>query len=45
MSRYTTPTPSGGVRLYYTLSTWNPYQVVVMRTDLKPDSGATPPRS
>ncbi|MBN2024668.1 MAG: DUF4185 domain-containing protein [Pirellulales bacterium] len=39
MARYTTG-DAAGCRLYYTMSTWNPYQVVVMRTDLKlvPDS-------
>ncbi len=34
MARYTTPTPEG-CRIFYTLSTWNPYQVVVMQSDLK----------
>jgi hypothetical protein len=34
MARYTTAI-EGGVRIYYTMSTWNPYQVVVMRTDLQ----------
>jgi hypothetical protein len=33
MARYTSAT-DGGCRFYYTMSTWNPYQVVVMRTDL-----------
>lgn len=33
MGRYTTGA-DGGCRIYYTLSTWNPYQVVVMRSDL-----------
>ncbi len=31
MARYT----SGACRIYYTMSTWNPYQVVVMQSDLK----------
>jgi len=34
MGRYTTG-DSRGCRIYYTMSTWNPYQVVVMRTDLR----------
>ena len=34
MSRFTTET-DGKVRIYYTMSTWNPYQVVVMQSDLK----------
>jgi hypothetical protein len=34
MARYTTG-DSGACRIYYTMSTWNPYQVVVMRSDLK----------
>lgn len=34
MARYITAIPNG-CRIFYTLSTWNPYQVVVMQTDLK----------
>lgn len=34
MARFTTG-GQGQCRLFYTLSTWNPYQVVVMQTDLK----------
>jgi len=34
MARYTTG-DANGCRIFYTMSTWNPYQVVVMRTDLK----------
>lgn len=35
MARYTRK--NGDIcRIYYTLSTWNPYQVMVMRSDLKP---------
>ena len=34
MARYTRPLPAG-CRIYYTLSTWNPYQVVIMKTDLR----------
>jgi hypothetical protein len=34
MPRYTTG-DSRGCRVYYTMSTWNPYQVVIMRTDLR----------
>lgn len=34
MARYTTGN-ANGCRIYYTMSTWNPYQVVVMRTDLR----------
>jgi hypothetical protein len=33
MSRYTRATGQG-CRVYFTMSTWNPYQVVVMQTDL-----------
>jgi hypothetical protein len=34
MSRFTRGT-DGKCRLYYTMSTWNPYQVVVMQSDLE----------
>ena len=34
MSRFTTGA-DGRCRIYYTMSTWNPYQVMVMRSDLK----------
>lgn len=34
MARFTTGS-AGQCRLFYTMSTWNPYQVVVMQTDLK----------
>jgi hypothetical protein len=34
MARYTTGS-NGQCRIYYTMSTWNPYQVVVMQTDFK----------
>ena len=34
MSRFTTET-AGRCRLYYTMSTWNPYQVVVMQSDFR----------
>jgi hypothetical protein len=34
MSRYTSGA-DGRCRIYYTMSTWNPYQVMVMRSDLK----------
>ncbi len=40
MSRFAAET-AGGCRIYYTMSTWNPYQVVVMRSDLT--LGAAPP--
>jgi hypothetical protein len=33
MSRFTTKV-DGRCRIYYTMSTWNPYQVMVMRSDL-----------
>jgi hypothetical protein len=33
MSRFTTG-DNGRCRIYFTMSTWNPYQVVVMRSDL-----------
>jgi Domain of unknown function (DUF4185) len=34
MARFTRAT-DGGCRIYYTMSTWNPYQVVVMQSELK----------
>jgi hypothetical protein len=34
MARYTTCGSDGWCRIYYTMSTWNPYQVVVMQSDL-----------
>ena len=34
MSRYTSGSTEA-CRIYYTMSTWNPYQVVVMRSELK----------
>jgi hypothetical protein len=34
MARFTKG-DAGGCRIYYTMSTWNPYQVVVMRSDLR----------
>jgi hypothetical protein len=34
MSRYTTGSKRS-CRIYYTMSTWNPYQVMVMRSDLE----------
>ena len=34
MARFATGA-DGECRIYYTMSTWNPYQVVVMRSDLK----------
>jgi hypothetical protein len=39
MARFTKG-EAGRCRIYYTMSTWNPYQVVVMRTDLKLRAGA-----
>jgi hypothetical protein len=39
MARYSRAS-DGGCRIYYTMSTWNPYQVVVMRSDLKLGTGA-----
>jgi hypothetical protein len=33
MARYTRAS-DGWCRIYYTMSTWNPYQVVVMQSDL-----------
>jgi hypothetical protein len=39
MARFTSGS-GGRCRIYYTMSTWNPYQVVVMRTDLKLGPGA-----
>lgn len=37
MARFTTG-DAGKCRVYFTMSTWNPYQVVVMQTDLKLES-------
>lgn len=37
MSRYTTEL-EGHCRIHYTVSAWNPYQVMVMRSDLKLES-------
>jgi hypothetical protein len=34
MSRFTSGA-EGQCRIYYTMSTWNPYQVMVMQSDLK----------
>ena len=34
MARYSKAIPNG-CRIFYTMSTWNPYQVVVMQSDLK----------
>ena len=34
MTRFTSGA-DGRCRIYYTMSTWNPYQVVVMRSDLQ----------
>jgi hypothetical protein len=34
MARYTTPIP-GGCRIHFTMSTWNPYAVMVMQSDLR----------
>jgi hypothetical protein len=39
MARFTTGS-NGGCRIWYTMSTWNPYQVVVMRSDLKLEAAA-----
>jgi hypothetical protein len=38
MARFTSES-AGRCRIYYTMSTWNPYQVVVMRSDLKLAAG------
>jgi len=34
------PDGQGGVQVYFTLSTWNPYNVVLMRATLRPDAAA-----
>jgi hypothetical protein len=34
MARYTAAVP-GGCRIYFTMSTWNPYAVMVMQSDLR----------
>ena len=33
IAHLTTPTPDGAL-VYFTMSTWNPYQVMVMRAEL-----------
>ena len=33
-SQYTKPAPNGQTSIYYLMSTWNPYQVVLMRSDV-----------
>jgi hypothetical protein len=38
MSRYTSGT-NGHCRIYYTMSTWNPYQVMVVQSDLELAAG------
>lgn len=38
MARFTAGRAGRRCRIFYTLSTWNPYQVVVMQTDLKLDT-------
>lgn len=42
MARFTTG-GARGCRLFYTMSTWNPYAVVVMQTDLKLEAGGKRP--
>ncbi|MBV9852735.1 MAG: DUF4185 domain-containing protein [Armatimonadetes bacterium] len=42
MARFTTG-GKGHCRLFYTMSTWNPYQVVVMQTDLKLETHGSQP--
>lgn len=44
ISRFTTGTAEQ-CRLYYTMSTWNPYQVVLMRSDLRRNRPGTGRRS
>lgn len=34
---YTRPDGAGGVDIYWNVSTWNPYAVVLVRTNLRPD--------
>lgn len=34
--------PGGGVRFHWLMSTWNPYRVVIMRTDLEPAPAVVP---
>lgn len=44
ISRYTTG-KKGACRIYFTMSTWNPYQVMVMAADLRLEEGEkAPPR-
>lgn len=42
MARFTTGS-ARGCRLFYTMSTWNPYAVVVMQTDLELEAGGKRP--
>ena len=39
-SQYAKPAPNGQTSIYYLMSTWNPYQVVLMRSDV--DLGGAP---
>lgn len=47
---FSRPAPGGGVHIYFTMSTWNPYTVVLMRATLLQDQpeapvqAAVPPR-
>jgi hypothetical protein len=38
LDRYTTAAAGGGSTIYWLVSTWNPYEVTVMRTTLNRDS-------
>ena len=46
MDRYTADHADNACRIFFTMSTWNPYQVVVMRADLQlePTEPGGPPR-
>src|SRR5215208_5714521 len=33
-SQYAKPAPNGQTSIYYLMSTWNPYQVILMRSDV-----------
>jgi len=39
-SQYAKPAPNGQTSIYYLMSTWNPYQVILMRSDV--DLGVAP---
>jgi len=38
IAEYSRPDGAGGVDLFWNVSTWNPYGVVLLRTKLRPSS-------